>query len=182
MKEAKPVIRPLEAGDGALLDALFQFYVYDFSEFEETGSNKLALNQRGRFDVRSPDVSEWMTAGRWAYLAFADGHPAGFALVNTVSPTGRKISFNMSEFFVARKYRRHGVGTKFVHDVLSRHQGRWEIGVIEPNRAAQAFWPRAVAAAPFVRNLQRHDWTGGAWPGPVWTFDNTPSRDPAEAP
>lgn len=172
-----PVVRPLQQSDSGLLDALFQFYVYDFSEFEAAGSDKLALDAAGKFKITLPDAATWMSAGKWGYLFFETGHPAGFALVNTLSPTGRTIDFNMAEFFVARKYRRQGFGTSAVHNVISRHRGLWEIGVIEPNTVAQAFWPRAIAKAPDVSGLQKIGPQAAKWPGPIWTFSNIPAQE-----
>ena len=175
-----PVVRPLQQSDSGLLEALFQFYGYDFSELEATGSNRLALNAHGKFDITIPDAATWMSPGKWGYLFFEAGHPAGFALVNTLSPSGRDTDFNMAEFFVARKYRRQGFGTKAVHDVISRHRGRWEIGVIESNTVAQIFWPKAIVQAPDTSSLQKIASNGAKWPGPVWTFSNIPKREDQE--
>lgn len=169
-----PEIRALERGDARLLAALFQFYVYDFSEFEHQDSSRLALNANGTFDVTIPSVDRWMSPGRWGYIIGAAGRPAGFALVNTVSPTGRDIDFNMSEFFIARKYRRRNFGTRAVHDVFARHRGRWEVGVIQPNVVARAFWPKAIAQAADATGVEMLDGSVSGWPGPVWTFSNAP--------
>jgi len=169
-----PEIRALERSDARLLAALFQFYVYDFSEFEHQDSNRLALTAGGTFDVEIPPVDHWMSPGRWGYIIGAAGRPAGFALVNAVSPTGRVIDFNMSEFFIARKYRRQHFGTRAVHDIFARHRGRWEIGVIQPNVGARAFWPKAIAQAANATDVEMIDGSVSGWPGPVWTFSNAP--------
>lgn len=174
-----PEIRPLEHSDGRLLAALFQFYVYDFSEFEHQDSGRLALNAAGSFDVEIPQVDHWMSPGRYGYIIGAAGRPAGFALINAVSPTGRDIDYNMSEFFIARKYRRQNFGTRAVHDIFARHRGRWEIGAIQPNVAARAFWPKAISQAAGVTDVRILDGSVSGWPGPVWTFTNAPT--PREA-
>lgn len=167
-----PEIRALQHSDARLLAALFQFYVYDFSELEHRDSNRLALNADGHFNVEIPQVDHWLSPGRWGYIITAAGHPAGFALVNAVSPTGRMIDFNMSEFFIARKYRRQNFGTRAVHDIFARHRGRWEVGVIQPNLGARAFWPKAIAQAAGATDVEMLDGSVSGWPGPVWTFSN----------
>lgn len=170
-----PEIRALQRSDARLLAALFQFYVYDFSELEHRDSNRLALNADGLFNVEIPQVDHWLSPGRWGYIISAAGHPAGFALVNAVSPTGRTIDFNMSEFFIARKYRRQNFGTRAVHDIFARHRGRWEIGVIQPNVGARAFWPKAITQAADATGVEMLDGSVSGWPGPVWTFSNAPA-------
>jgi len=81
----------------------------------------------------------------------------------------------MGEFFIARKYRRCGLATAALHEILARQPGRWEVAVIEPNIGAQKFWPRAIRSAPGVTGLKRvhHDET--TWNGPVWTFIAAPA-------
>ena len=41
----------------------------------------------------------------------ADGHTAGFVLVNRWSALDQPLDYAVAEFFVLRKYRRAGVGT-----------------------------------------------------------------------
>ncbi len=53
--------------------------------------------------------------------------------------------WDMAEFFVVRRYRRRGVGTRAAHDVWRRFPGRWEVRVMQCNRSAVSFWEGAVA-------------------------------------
>lgn len=77
-------------------------------------------------------------------------------------------SATIVEFFVLRKYRRHGVGQYAAQAILSAHPGRWEIKVIQENPAAFRFW----------QNIIKADWPGQEhavtmndehWHGPVFT-------------
>ena len=52
--------------------------------------------------------------------------------------------WDMVEFFVARAYRRRGVGTEIAHEVWRRFPGRWEVRVMPANRAAYDFWEHAI--------------------------------------
>ena len=168
-------VRPATPDDLALLESLLRFYVYDFSEFEDASSDRLSFDSAGQFRV-SVDLERYLAnRDRWAYVISFRGHPAGFAFINTQSHVDQQIDFNMGEFFIARKYRRCGLATKALHDILRRQPGRWEVAVIEPNTGAQKFWPRAISSASNVTSLKRVAHDGSTWNGPVWTFVAAPT-------
>jgi len=50
----------------------------------------------------------------------------------------------MAEFFIARGYRRLGVGRAAVPLVLDRFAGRWQIMEYARNKGAVSFWRRVV--------------------------------------
>ena len=168
-------VSPATPDDLPLLESLLRFYVYDFSEFEDPRSQRLSLDRNGQFLV-SISLSAYLANGnRWAYVIRFGGHPAGFAFLNTQSHAGQQVDFNMGEFFIMRKYRRCGLATAVLHDILARHPGRWEVAVIEPNVGAQKFWPRAIRAAPNVTALRRVTHDGASWNGPIWSFVASPA-------
>jgi len=156
--------------DRPLLEGLLQFYFYDFSELEPEGSADMAFDADGRFGpyVYLPDY--WADAGRVPLVIRVGGEAAGFALINRHSHFGGAPDWNMAEFFVARKHRRRGVARAAVRQILAAYPGRWEVAVVERNAAAKLFWPRAIAEAPNVSELTRHEGDGEAWRGPIWTF------------
>lgn len=103
------------------------------------------------------------------------GRPVGFALINAVAHSGPPVYRNMAEFFVLRRHRRAGLASAAVRAILTRWPGRWEIAVAGRNTGAHAFWPRAVAATPGVRDLtvmegDRVHWTGPILRFTVWTW------------
>jgi predicted acetyltransferase len=76
-----------------------------------------------------------------------DGQLAGFALVSK----GSRVSadprvWDMAEFFVARGFRKRGIGAAAAHEVWRRFPGPWEVRVVESNRAALSFWEVAIGA------------------------------------
>lgn len=166
-----------EPVDLPLIEGLFQFYIYDFSEMEPPGSTQFELEASGRFGPYPGLEDYWTVEGFHPLLIRVDGHPAGFALVNTHSNRGGEVERNMAEFFVVRKYRGAGVATQAVRRVLGRHPGRWEVAVVARNVAAKSFWPRAIAAAPGVSRLERVEGDGEHWRGPIWCFDAAESVD-----
>jgi predicted acetyltransferase len=157
-----------------LIEGLFQFYIYDFSEMEPAGSHDFELDERGRFIPDRHIGDYWRDAGRAALLIFVGDHPAGFALINTHSHQGGSVERNMAEFFVVRKHRRRGVAREAVRQILALYPGRWEAAVAERNGAAKAFWPAAIAKAPNVTDLRRLEGDGEHWRGPIFTFQAHP--------
>lgn len=156
--------------DRPLIEGLFQFYIYDFSEMEPPGSDDFDFNGAGLFDLSSYLADYWCEAGRRPLLIHADGKLAGFALINTHSHHGGEVENNVAEFFVARKHRRGGVGAEALRQIVAFYPGRWEAAVVARNLAAQIFWPRAIASIPGVTGIERRDGDGVQWRGPIWSF------------
>ncbi len=175
---AGPVVTvtPVELADLPLLEGLFQFYIYDFSEMEPPGSTQFEVDALGRFDPYPGLDDYWTLDGFHPLLIRAGGQAAGFALVNTRSHRDDgQVERNMGEFFVLRKHRRSGIATRAVAEVLRLYPGRWEIAVVARNAAAQAFWPRAIAAAPGVTDFVQVEGDGQHWRGPIWCFEADPA-------
>jgi predicted acetyltransferase len=161
---AQPDEQPLLAG-------LMQFYIYDFSEIQPDVVEDYDFDANGRFPPYKYLPDYWRDPSRTPLVIRRGGQPAGFALLNQHSHRdGGHVERNMAEFFVARKHRRHGVASEAVRQILEAYPGRWEVAVVARNAAAQAFWPRAIAAAPNVSGLDRHEGDGAHWRGPIWCF------------
>jgi predicted acetyltransferase len=90
------------------------------------------------------------------WLGDPNGHPliilrdtetVGFAMVKTAAPWLKLpgIDYRMEDFFIARAFRRLGVGQSAVQLILSRFAGRWEITQYLRNAGAVSFWRRVVA-------------------------------------
>jgi len=164
-------VTPATDADRALIAGLMQFYVYDFSEMHPEQLGRFAVQSDGLFGPYPHLDRYWTDEGRWPLVIRRDGAPIGFALVNQVSHRdGGFVERNMAEFFVARKYRGDGVAAEALHKVFALHPGRWEVAVVARNARALTFWPRAIAAAPSVRDIERLDRDDAHWKGPIWTF------------
>jgi len=159
-------ITAVRADDEERVNALFQLYAYDFSEILS-----MDAGDDGRFLV--PALGEYLkTPRRHAFLIRVGGKLAGFALIEQRSRlTGDERVNDVSEFFVMRRYRRHGVGARAAAWLFDRFPGAWEVREKAENVAATAFWRRAIGA-----------YTGGRfdeividdahWHGPVQRFDS----------
>lgn len=168
---AGPPVRVTPAGEAerALIEGLFQFYLYDFSEMEPPEATDLVFEEDGRYRPFPPLATYWDEADRWPLLIRVGGRPAGFALINTHSHKGGHVARNMGEFFVARKYRGGAIATEALRQVLALHPGPWEVAVVARNARAKVFWPRALAAAG-VRELVLDERDDDHWKGPIWSF------------
>jgi predicted acetyltransferase len=120
-----------------LLANLLQLYIYDFNEILD-----LDLEADGRFAYPHLPLY-WSEPDRHPFLVIVEGKLAGFALVKAGSePT----IHDMAEFFVLRRHRRRGVGTRIAHQVWRRFPGPWEVRVMDANVAAQHFWAHAISS------------------------------------
>ena len=76
---------------------------------------------------------------RWPFWLSVDDTRAGFALVDRDGGT-----MHMAEFFVARPYRRSGVGLDAGRRLIARFPGAWRITQRATNAPAIAFWHRVL--------------------------------------
>lgn len=157
-------LEPCGADRAATLENLFQLYVHDFTDFWET--RRVELGEDGRFPPYPPLASYWTEPDRSAFLIRVDGALAGFVMLNPVGHSDRPVDWNMAEFFVARHYRREGVGRAAALQTIRPRQGLWEIAVARRNTAAQAFW-RGVAAEVAVGPVEEADQDDARWDGLV---------------
>ncbi len=129
------------AGDEPVLANLLELYSHDMSEAVD-----VRLRPDGRFGY--PELPlYWREDGRIPFLVRVDGHLAGFALVSKGSRvSGDPEVWDTTEFFIARRYRRRGIGVAVACEIWRRLPGDWEVRVLESNRPAPAFWATAVGA------------------------------------
>ena len=132
----------------AIICNLARFYIYDMAE--HTGWH---FPPDGLFDSEDRFAAYWNRPGptsvwpaEWhgfPFLIRIDGHPAGFALVKRLSDS--PPLYDMGEFFVARQYRRIGIGRSVAAGLFDRFPGQWEVREMPANVAAQAFWRCVIA-------------------------------------
>jgi len=153
-----------------VIECLSQFYMYDFSEMEPTGSGKLEFDDQGSYPSLPSLDSYWRLEGFWPLLIHLGQSLVGFALINTHSHRGGSVEHNMDEFFVARKYRGRGVAAEAVRRIFLQYPGCWEIAVAARNVRALAFWSHTLAKTPNVCHLVLHEGDSAHWRGPIWSF------------
>ncbi len=132
---------------------LVQLYIYDL------GGDRWTTEADGSYAPASWHRRFWRRRGAHHFVVRVGGRPAGFALVRERAHfTGAGVR-EVSEFFVMRKYRRRGVGTRVARALFARFPGRWEVAVLTWN-PARRFWRgviRRVATGRVVASRRRHD-------------------------
>ncbi|MCL6596067.1 MAG: GNAT family N-acetyltransferase [Firmicutes bacterium] len=127
------------AEDRSVLRNLVGLYLYDLSEYTGPDVNEHGLYEYPRLD------QYWLDESCHPLLIRVDGRIAGFVLVHQHDLLQERRHV-VAEFFVMRKYRRRGVGTRAARLVFDAFPGPWEVSELPENEPAQAFWRRVIAA------------------------------------
>ena len=160
-------IREASGEQKPILERLMQLYLYDFSEID--GED---VNQNGLFDYKYLD-SYWNEPGRFPFLIHVNDKIAGFVLVAEYSYLRMQGKCHcIAELFVVRKYRRQGIGKTAASQIFDRFPGRWEVGQITANVAAQGFW-RSVIGEYTKGQFTEMALDNEFWQGPIQSFDNS---------
>ncbi len=164
-------VTPAPASERPLFEGMLQLYVYDFSEMDPAAHpDDFDLRPDGTFGPYPYLDAYWREPARIPLIVRTEGKVAGFAMLNDHGHSGRPVDRNIAEFFIMRKFRRGGVASAAVRAVLTRYPGVWEAAIMQRNRAAQAFWPRAIQAVPGVRDFEQIEGDGKEWTGPICRF------------
>jgi predicted acetyltransferase len=168
---ARITLRPLRGVDVAIVRRLLHLYLYDL------GGERWDVEADGAYGPPGWHRRFWRRRGSHHFIVRVGGRPAGFALVRDHADFAGTDAIEISEFFVLRKYRRRGVGTRVALALFARFPGRWEVAVITWN-PARRFWRgvirRAAVGRVVARRRRRGDLTFV-----VWHFDT--ARPPARA-
>lgn len=133
------ILDPIRIEQKSVLMQMMELNSYDFSEF--TGED---ISEYGYYGYAHID-DYWNEAGRYPFFIRADGKLAGLVLIRSCSEySDLPRPHCVAEFFVMRKYRRHGVGLAAATQVFSRFPGGWEVSVLLNNHAALAFWESVI--------------------------------------
>ena len=131
------------SADRRWIESVYRQYLDDLSP-----ANTGVFPILGEVGHTEPDQFKRWFDDRSAYplLLLKDDMPAGFAIVARASGALLRagIDYRMAEFFVARPFRRLGVGRAAVPLVLDRFAGRWQIMEYTRNSGAVNFWRRVV--------------------------------------
>jgi predicted acetyltransferase len=108
------------------------------------------------------------------FLIRAGGRLVGFAIVCGKGRCTRGQDWRMSDFFIANRYRRQGIGRQAAVDLFDQLRGRWEIGQKPGDSDAQAFWQTVVGEytrGNFEAVMMQDHADEPPYPGQI--FDNT---------
>jgi predicted acetyltransferase len=160
------VVRRATPADRLPLYRMLELYQHDLSDIWDQD-----LDVHGEFGYALDRY--WQKPVCVPHIFTVDEAYAGFALVDDAVklPGGQ---YWMDQFFVMKKYRRRGVGGAAAAVVFSAHPGRWQVGEMTANHAAQAFWRRTITACTggrFTEEVLASGW----WQGVVQCFESAPA-------
>ena len=122
-----------------MLANLIELYTYDFTEY-----CNFDIGDDGFYGYKDLPLY-WTEDTRFPYIIYVDKKIAGFILVQKGSPISDNTTiWDIAEFFVMRKYKRHGVGTAAVHKIWNQFKGPWQVRVLVSNPIACSFWPHVI--------------------------------------
>lgn len=125
--------------DRRWIESVYRDYLNDLSP-EGTG----VFPALGEIGHRASDLlASWFNDPGARVITIAnDEQPVGFALVRIRQPLdGASVpSHLMAEFFIARAWRRRGIGQAAVRLIFDRFGGQWHIMEDLRNAGAVAFW------------------------------------------
>ncbi len=117
-----------------LLANLLELYSYDFTEFCD-----FDIGDNGFYGYEDLPLY-WTESTRYPYLIYVDEKIAGFIFVQKGSPVSNdRTVWDISEFFVMKKYKRNGIGTSAVFKIWEQFKGSWQVRVLVDNNIACLF-------------------------------------------
>ncbi|WP_233711211.1 GNAT family N-acetyltransferase [Lederbergia citrisecunda] len=121
-----------------ILENMFQFYLYDFSELTQED-----INRHGLYDV---DLEYFWQDPRWnPFFINHDGKIIGFLVVlfenYDVAPDPTHVIY---DFMILRKYRRNGLGKEAAIKVFNLYKANWKVAQMALNEPAIQFWRNII--------------------------------------
>lgn len=122
-----------------ILENLFSYYIYDMTEYM-----KWNPDHEGKFSYDSSKFDVyWEQEDHTPFFIYVDSELAGFVLVR-LYPSDLS-TYDVSQFFVLRKFKGQGVGKEALAKVVRIFPGKWQIRVLLENSGALRFWKSAVS-------------------------------------
>ena len=156
-------VRKAQTEDRLPISRMLELYQHDLSDIWDQD-----LDVHGEYGYALDRY--WSAEECHPFVATVQGRYAGFALVDNAVKVGASGRW-MDQFFIVKKYRKHGLGRVLAREVLAGLPGSWEVGEMLNNLPAQAFWRRVIADFTQGR-FTEHKLTGGWWEGVVQCFES----------
>ena len=176
MSSTQPVtLERASQSDAATLANLLQLYIHDLSAVfpdVELGPDGLFRYDQLALYWSQPEY-------RFPFLIRSGGSLAGFALAKRGSPASDDPNvLDVAEFFVARRFRRGGVGREAARLLWNSLPGKWTVRVSEANKAAVVFWAQTVPDLVRNANVSLLPGSPNAWR--VYSFDSADLNPPLQ--
>lgn len=129
------------AEEPEIITNLFQYYIYDMSEYV-----KFSPNSDGTFTVDESTIqlnTYWTRSDHYPYLIMVDDEIAGFSLLRKFP--FNKDYFDIGQFFVLRKFKNLGIGREAFKLSVNKYPGKWITRVLPNNDGAYRFWEKVIS-------------------------------------
>lgn len=123
------------------VENLFQYYLYDMSEYMGWPPDK---DGTYKIDKSLTNLAEyWSKPEHYPYLIMVDNEVAGFSLIRRYP--GSTDTFDIGQFFVLRKFKGAGVGRSAFNMTVAMQPGKWVTRVLAGNQGAYTFWEKVIS-------------------------------------
>jgi len=156
-------VRLAQKGDRLVIKNMIELYLHDLSEYWDYD-----LDEHGQYGYMLDNY--WGAPNHFAFVFLVEGRYAGFALIDDAVSLSENERW-MGQFFVLRKYRRQGIGSRAAKVIFDTLPAKWEIGQVPANVPAQMFWRKMIQEytnGQFSDSYLKDD----SWDGPLQCFDN----------
>ncbi len=142
-------LTPITSDNFAVLERLFSFYVYEFSQITQLGPDN-----QGDYPYNPQLIAPYRqpTQDQLGYFIVCADKLAGFALIQKAQQ-----HYDVEQFFVVKKFTRQGVGQRAFSQIVTLHPGHWQIRVLLQNTGAQKFWRSAIQANVDTRYIHNQE-------------------------
>ena len=118
-----------------LMKNLMALYLHDLSSYVDD----LEINQEGFLEYDGLDLF-WEKKELIPLLIHYKGNVIGFVLLASPPYAPKGIDICIHEFFILRKYRKLGLGTKAIEELMQQYKGKYYVMQLEKNKPALEFW------------------------------------------
>ncbi|MDH5164431.1 GNAT family N-acetyltransferase [Heyndrickxia oleronia] len=136
-----------------ILENMYQFYNYDFSEFTQED-----INRQGLYDV---DLEYFWQDPRWnPFFINQDGKIIGFLVVlfenYDVDPDPTHVIY---DFMILKNYRRNGLGKEAAIKAFNLYNANWKVAQMALNEPSKQFWRNIIKeyTNDSYTEIYRHD-------------------------
>lgn len=132
-----------------IIKNMYPLYLHDLAGIHGTLPNRYGIFEEG--DVKTLqeqyDIQQaWFEHPEelFAYIIMADGLPAGFCMIGSGRYVPEDVDFCIYETFILNPFRRRGIASNAVKEILNRHHGRWMLFTQagDKNEGALRFWQK----------------------------------------
>jgi len=133
--------------------------------YEHTEQWKFDIGDNGFYGYEELPLF-WTDPNRYPYLIYVNDKISGLVIVQKGSPiSDDKDIWDIAEFFIMKKYKKQGIGTKVAHKIWAQFKGCWQVRVLVENEIASAFWLQAIkkfSSKPpshTIKHIQAEGWS-----------------------